>query len=328
MILVTGATGHLGNVIVNNLLKKGKKVRAFVLPKDNIDHIRSEDLEIKYGDITNYESINNAIIGCSYIIHTAAIVSIGNTYKQKDIFKVNVYGLENVLKSALNNNIKKVIYISSIHAFNETKENLLITEKNPIIAKRHKVPYAKSKALAYEVVKKYRQKDLKIDVLFPTGIIGPYDYRKGNNALYPIRQFLNAKKSKQYYFDAGYDFVDVRDVSEVTIKMLEDKTTNNEFIISGQYITLKDIYLTVAKALNKKIKLVKVPNFLVSFGIRFAYFFNKIYKIKMPITPQALKILASKHRISSNKLKTDIGFVPKKIELSLKDTVKFMKENN
>lgn len=191
MILVTGATGHLGNVVVNDLVANNKSVRAFVLPGDNIDHLENLPIEISYGNVTDLNSIKESMTDVTTIIHTAAIVSIGNTFKAKDIYAVNVGGLENILIAALSYNIKKIIYISSIHAFNELKDSLIITEDTSTDVKKHRIPYAKSKAMALDIVSKYRNKGLDIDVLFPTGIIGPYDYRKGNNALYPIRQFLD-----------------------------------------------------------------------------------------------------------------------------------------
>lgn len=127
-----------------------------------------------------------------------------------------------------------------------------------------------------------------------------------------------------YYFNAGYDFVDVRDVAKVVVKALDRTSQNSDFIISGEYISLKDIYSTIAGFVGKTVKLVKVPVMFVKIGVYVAYFFNKIFKIKMPITPQALKILTSKHRISSDKLKTSMGFVARGIKESLEDSVRFI----
>lgn len=327
MILVTGATGHLGNVIVRQLVATKKKVRAFVLPNDDIRHIIELPIEIVYGNVLDIESIEKALIGCNYIIHTAALVSIGNTFSSKDIYNVNVNGLENVLNTAIKQDIKKVIYVSSIHAFNELKNSLTITEETPTDPNKHIVPYAKSKAMALEVVKKKRQEGLVIDILFPTGIIGPYDYKKANNALFPIRLLLSSKKKRIYYFKAGYDFVDVRDVAKISIQMINCKKENNEYIISGEYITLKNIYATIAAFTNANKKYVKVPRFFLVIGIYILYFFTKIFKKKSPITPQAFRILTSKHHISSNKVRKELKFKPLDIKESLIDSVVFIENN-
>lgn len=325
MILVTGATGHLGNVILSELVHTKQEVRAFVLPNDDVSHIKDLNADIFYGNVLDQKSVDLAIKGCEYIIHTAALVSIGNTFNATDIYNVNVQGLKNVLDSAKQHHVKKVVYVSSIHAFNELKKSLIITEDTQKNPKLHFIPYAKSKALALEVVKEAREGGLLIDVLFPTGIIGPFDYKKGNNALYPIRKFLSVNNKKTFYFNAGYDFVDVRDVAKITIKMLSRKKTNNEYIISGEYISLKKIYTTLKEYTKKNVKLVKVPNIFLIIGIHIYYFFMKLFRKKAPITPQAFKILTSKHKPCSNKARLELDFEPRDIRVSLIDSVKFIK---
>lgn len=324
MVLVTGATGHLGNTILKELVKRGIKARAFVLPNDEITHIKELPAEIFYGNILDMATIDIAMKGCSYVIHTAALVSIGNTFAAKDILNVNVVGVKNILESARNHNIKKVVHVSSIHAFNTIKGEKLITELTLKDPKKHNIVYARSKALALEVIADARSEGQIIDVLFPTGIIGPFDYKKANNALYPIRQFLRTRSNRIFYFKAGYDFVDVRDVAKIAVDMIDIKTINNEFIISGEYITLKDIYNNIAVYKHKSVKLVKVPRFFLVIGIHVYFFFVKLFRKKAPITPQAFEILTSKQRISSDKIKKTSDFKPMSIKQSLKDSVDFI----
>ncbi|HKL61436.1 MAG TPA: NAD-dependent epimerase/dehydratase family protein [Acholeplasma sp.] len=328
MILVTGATGHLGNVILRELVKRNVAVRAFVLTGDDISHIKDLPIEIVYGNILDIVTLDEAMNNVTGVIHTAALVSIGNTFKTKDIFNVNVYGLSNVLESAKRHEVKQFVHVSSIHAFNEIKGEVLITEKTSTDPNKHRIPYAKSKALALAEISKYRDLGLNINVLFPTGIIGPSDYMKKNNALLPIRLFLKTESKRHFYFNAGYDFVDVRDVAVIASKLLLEHRGNHDFILSGEYISLKEIYEVIAKYKHKAIKLVKVPNFFLVIGIHIYFFFCKLFRKKAPITPQAFKILTSKQRISSKKLRTSLKFTPRSVSASLIDSVKFIEIND
>lgn len=324
MILVTGATGHVGNTIIRDLLENNKDVRAFVLKGESVEHIKNLPIEIVYGDLLDSESLYKAMIGCNIIIHTAALVSIGNKYTEKQIMNVNVNGFENLLKLALKINIERIIYISSIHAFNELKRNKYIDEATSTIPKLNHSPYARSKAEALKLVRYFREKGMDISVLYPTGITGPYDYLERNNTLEVIRHFIKSKSKKVYYFEGGYDFVDVRDVSKVSLKVLDSNIRNNEYILSAGRISLLDIYEIISKYLNVSPKFIKIPIWLIRIGTNIAQVFAKIFKKKIDITPQAVNILLSKCEIKTNKIKEEMNFRFITIEKSVIDSLRFM----
>ena len=76
MNLVTGATGHIGNVLVKELLKRGEKVKAFVLPGEDLSPLEGLNIEIVEGDVMNPDSITPAMKGVNYVFHLAGIISI------------------------------------------------------------------------------------------------------------------------------------------------------------------------------------------------------------------------------------------------------------
>ncbi|RPH61575.1 MAG: NAD-dependent epimerase/dehydratase family protein [Chloroflexi bacterium] len=83
MILVTGATGHIGNVLVRELVKRGEKVRALALPGDNLSPLAGLDVEFVTGDVLDIESLRAACRGAQDVFHLAAIITImpGKTSK-------------------------------------------------------------------------------------------------------------------------------------------------------------------------------------------------------------------------------------------------------
>ena len=116
MNLVTGATGHIGNVLVRELVERGEKVRAFVLPQEDLKPIADLDIEIIYGNVLDQESLAKAFSGIDTVFHLAGIISIssGTDYM---VQQVNVEGTKNVVSAAMTAGVKKFIYTSSIHAF-------------------------------------------------------------------------------------------------------------------------------------------------------------------------------------------------------------------
>ncbi len=96
MNLVTGATGHIGNVVIRELLIRGKKVRAFVLPGEDLSPLNGLDIEIVEGNVLDRPSLDRAMKGIRTVYHLAGMISImpGEYEKMR---RVNVDGTKNVL---------------------------------------------------------------------------------------------------------------------------------------------------------------------------------------------------------------------------------------
>ena len=89
MIVVTGATGHIGNNLVRALVKRGHRVRCMVLPGESLVPLGGLDVEIVEGDVRDIESLYKAFDGAQLVFHLASIISLlpGN---EKLLEEVNV----------------------------------------------------------------------------------------------------------------------------------------------------------------------------------------------------------------------------------------------
>ena len=115
MNLVTGATGHIGNVLVRTLLEKGHKVRALVLPGEDLSPLQGLDVGILEGDVLCQESLEPAFAGVDVVFHLAGLISI--LPRRDDLVEqVNILGTQNALQAALNAGVGRFVYTSSIHA--------------------------------------------------------------------------------------------------------------------------------------------------------------------------------------------------------------------
>ena len=103
--VVTGATGHIGNVLVRKLYERGYQVVAFVLKNDNIDIFKGLNIEYKYGDVNDIESLEKAFFGVDVVFHLAGIIDIGNGNKSR-MYKVNVEGTKNVVDVCKKDGVK------------------------------------------------------------------------------------------------------------------------------------------------------------------------------------------------------------------------------
>lgn len=76
MWLVTGATGHIGNVLVRQLLERGHKVRALILPNESRRPLKNLGVEMVEGDVLDLSSLFNSLRGVRGIFHLAGVISI------------------------------------------------------------------------------------------------------------------------------------------------------------------------------------------------------------------------------------------------------------
>ena len=173
--LVTGAAGFLGGTVCRELVKKGEKVRAFVLPNDKAMQYVPKEAEIIEGDLCDMESLqrffdvpkDKEII----VLHIASIVTVNPEYNQK-VMDVNVGGTENVIALCKKYNVKKLVYCSSTGAIPELPKGTAIKEINHFGTEGLQDCYSQSKALATQKVLDAAGEGLNATVLLALMVIG------------------------------------------------------------------------------------------------------------------------------------------------------------
>lgn len=127
-IMVFGGTGSIGTEIVTQLLKYNPKtIRIISNTENELWESRMQFYESRYklryflGDIRNLERITRALKGVDYVFNAAAVKHVFiSEYNPMEAINVNIHGLENIIEACLNNNVKKLIHISTDKAVNPT----------------------------------------------------------------------------------------------------------------------------------------------------------------------------------------------------------------
>ena len=112
-VLVTGATGFLGNRLVKRLVDEGYAVRALVRTSSNVSALRKLSVEIAIGDLGDPASIATAVRGVDVVVHTGA----GTSGTVEDSNRATIGGTRNVLESCKTTEVKKLVYISSCNVY-------------------------------------------------------------------------------------------------------------------------------------------------------------------------------------------------------------------
>jgi dihydroflavonol-4-reductase len=322
MILVTGATGHIGNVLVRKLIEKGEKVRALIWRGEDTTPIQGLEVEQVIGDVLDPGSLEAAFQGVEKVFHLAGVISIlpGDN---SPVQRINVEGTRNILAAARAAGVQRLVYTSSIHAIHRPPLGVLIDETLPFDPNNSYGPYDRSKAEASLEVQKAVAEGLDAVIVCPTGVIGPYDYRRSEMGSV-ISDAAMGKPSP--YVDGAYDFVDVRDVADGMILADEKGRKGENYILSGQRISVRYLLDTVREVTGKAFTCIKIPLRVAKLMAGFTPAYYRWSKTKPRFTAYSLDVLQSNSTISHAKATLELGYRPRTLYESIKDTARWFLE--
>lgn len=324
MVLVTGASGHIGNVLVRRLIEQGEPVR--VLTKSGkkpqwLDHL---DFEVVKGDLRDQSAVFAAVEGVNEVFHLASKISI-SSFDSKELTDINVLGTQHVVDACLHHGIKRMVYTSSVHALPEGKHGTAITEECDFSGKDLFGAYARTKAAATKYVLDAVEKGLDAVICYPSGVMGPFDYR-GSEAGRLIRDYASNKLP--VYIDGEYNFVDVRDVVNGILLARKKGRTGQGYILAGERMTLNQFFEILSGFESKMRKpKVKIP-LPIAIGSAWALeSVCRVIKAKPMFTVYAIKVLQSNCEISSDKARSELGYSARSMNESIRDGLEWLKEN-
>lgn len=325
LYFVTGAAGHLGSVITQQLIKTGKHVRALILPDEK--HV-PEMADVYFGDVCDKESVKKCFENLNgrdlIVIHCAGIVSIASKFNQA-VFDVNVTGTKNIVDLCQEYNVSKLIYVSSVHAIPEKPKGITITETSAFSPDRVVGLYAKTKAEATAYVLDAARQGLNACVVHPSGITGPYDHGRGHITTLVIDYY---KRRLTSGIKGGYDFVDVRDVANGIITACDKGKQGECYILSNEFFKVSEI-LDMLHEITGKSKITNyLPLWFINATAPLAELYYKVLKQPPLFTSYSLYTLNSNALFSHQKATTELGYTARNMKETLNDTVTWLKENN
>ena len=249
MILVTGGTGFLGAYVIKNLVEKGVPVRAirrssklpFFIPKEI--NARVEWVE---GDVLDVVSLDEAMQGVKAIVHSAAIVSFAKD-KRREMYQVNVEGTANVVNTALENNIQRLVHVSSVAALGRTTKAETVSEDKKWEDNSNNTHYAISKHNAEVHAWRAFAEGMEGAIINPSTILGYGDWNQTSCAI-----FKNAYREFPWYTRGVNGFVGVEDVAEVAVQLLHSGINQKRFIVNAENWGFQQLFNCIAEGFHRK----------------------------------------------------------------------------
>ncbi len=296
--LITGGAGFLGINLTRYLLARGHHVVSLDIADFNYPE-RDRIKAIK-GDIRDRSSVDRAMEGVQIVVHTAAALPL---YRKEDIFSTDLDGTRNVLQSAFEHGVERVIHISSTAVYGIPDHHPLY-EDDPL----HGVgPYGEAKVKAEQICLEYRAKGMCVPIIRPKSFVGPerlgvfallYDWAKdGKN--FPMIGSGNNR----------YQLLDVEDLCEAIYlcATLDRDRVNDTFNIGArEFTTMREDYQAVLDAAGFGKKIIPLPAAPVIWALRIleALHLSPLYK-------WVYETAATDSFVSIEKAERVLGFTPK-----------------
>ncbi len=320
-VLVTGATGFLGEHLCRVLVERGHQVRGLarsrsgVLTDLGVEHVR--------GDVLSGPELDQALVGVVAVFHLAGAVSRDPADAQR-MMRLHVDGTRRVLERMAAAGITRMVLASTSGTIGVSRDETVLDETAPyaeeIVAGW---PYYASKIYQERLAFEHGTRlGIEVVAVNPSLLLGPGDRRLSSTG--DVRKFLKGKIPTVP--DGGMNFVDARDAAAATASALEHGRAGERYLLGGPNWTMKEFFGRLGRVSNVSPPRLKLPSKLNRWG---ASLIEELWRHRGKEPPvDRISVEMAEHFwwIDSRKAEAELGFVARDPQLTLVDTVSYLRQ--
>jgi nucleoside-diphosphate-sugar epimerase len=317
-VFVTGATGFIGGHVVRRLSERGDEVVALVRDPAKAGHLEALGVTLVQGDLSDREQLRSAMEGSDAAIHGAAVYEVGIPAGQReDMRQANVVGTENALGAALRANVPRVVYISTIGAYGNTR-GVLVDETHEHPRDGYTSYYEQTKTEAHDVARRLIDEGLPCVIVQPGVVYGPDDHSATGKQM---QDFLDGRMPALAFPDLGMNAVHVDDVAAGVLLALDQGTVGESYNLGGEITTMRGLIETLARVSGKRAPKRDIPTGLLRAITPFGPLVGKL----MGQPPNLRELISSADGVTfwakHDKAMAELGYSPRGLEQGLRDTL-------
>jgi farnesol dehydrogenase len=322
-VLVTGATGYVGQRLAFRLAESGATVHALCRSAEKAKALKHDRIRVFPGDIADKESLRRAAEGCRQAYHAAALVSVWSK-DPDDYARVNVGGTINVLEAAASEGVERIVITSTAGVFGPSHGGL-VDEATP-----RRVPffneYESSKAEMHAAVRAKAAEGVHAVIVCPTRVYGPGPMVEGNAVTRMVQRYIegrwralpgDGRKSGNYVY--------IQDVVDGHLAAMAKGRSGEAYILGGENATYRDFFAQLAEVSGKDQRLYPVP---IRALMAFAWSEQKRadwFGRKPLVTPSWVRRYNHDWANSSAKATAELGYAPRALKDGLRSTVDWLR---
>ncbi len=322
-ILVTGASGFVGTWVTKKLLDRGHDVRVLSRTGRAEFEYDTSKLEIVRGDVSDYASLLKATENIHSIFHLAGVVGYSRAARQ-DMVKTNVVGTQNVIEACAKSKCQRLVHMSSVVAVGASFDGQKpLNEESAYNIHHLDLGYFETKHEAEKLVRAAVQAG-QIDavMLNPSTIYGPGDAKKGSRNT----QVKVARGKFPFYTSGGVNIIHIDDAVDALYRAWEVGRSGERYILCGENITIKELFMTIANAAGVSAPKIYLPNAVV-LGIGKVGDWLEKNGRKGPINTENAWASILYHWFDNAKAKRELGLKTRPAADAILSSVNWMKNN-
>jgi len=325
-VLITGATGFIGNHVARLCLERGKDVRVMVMPGEDRSPLDGMEVEFVEGNLLDPDSLPKAVAGVEQLYHLAALFAIWT--KDPDLhYKINVDGARHMMESAMRAGVQKIVYTSSIAAIGVAGGGQLANEETPFNCWPWASEYILSKFISHHVVKGMLADGLPATTVMPGLPFGPGDRAPTPTGTMIIGTLRGKMKN---YWDGGVCPVDVRDVAMGHILAMEKGVIGQDYILANTQANMSNReFLQLIGQIGgvEQVARNKVSTKTMLRVARTMEFISKITGRAPMTTVKNTRFVLQDCHVDASKAIRELGLPQTPIETALKDSIDWFRSN-
>jgi dihydroflavonol-4-reductase len=300
-ILVTGATGLLGNNVVRLLLERAHAVRVLARETSDPRPLDGLDVDVVRGDVCDPDSVNRACDGASAVIHSAGYVQIGRAHLDRHR-RINVEGTRNVAEAARAAGVR-LVHVSSCDAVGFDSLGKPADEDTPL-ADPLPVPYVITKREAERVVLDEISRGLDAVIVNPGFMLGPWDWKPSSG-----RMLLEVGTGKGFLAPRGwFSLCDARDVALGVLAALERGEAGRRYILAGTTLSYVDAWRMFADATGRRRPWGQAGPVMLWLAGRGGDLWTRITGREPPVNSGAIALASLPKSYTSRRAETELGY--------------------
>jgi dihydroflavonol-4-reductase len=317
-VLVTGATGFMGRVLVGRLLEEGRAVRVLERrPGDAFDGLAVERVT---GDVTKPETLSAACAGAEIVFNLAGVLS----YDAKDearLQAVNVDGLAHLLGAAKAAGCRRVVHVSSVAAVGYTDDPARpLNEESPFPEGAWRNRYARTKRLGEEVALRAVADGQDVVMVCPGFLLGAGDVNRINT--FVVEEYLRGVLRTTVA--GGVSSVDVRDVAEGLLAAERRGVSGRRYILTSEdgNLSHRDFFRLAGDADGRRRRTFELPPALLMAGTRI----GSALRLPLPLSYEEVEAACHWWFVTPARAMDELGFRPRPVREAMEATVRYLRE--
>lgn len=322
-ILITGASGYLGNKLAHTMANRGYMVNALVRNDAAVELLRHTNIKIFKGDVLNKQSLREAIKGCKQVFHAAA--KVGAWANDRSVFyAINVEGTRNVMEEAVYSKVDKIIYTSTCGVIGPTLNGPLNEDSERLSG--FDIDYDLSKKLAEDLIMKYSNDGVNVAIVSPSKVYGPGNVSHSLTANAIIDSFLK-KKIALIPSPGNYEvcFAYIDDIVYGHLLAMQNAKRGEKYILGGINISYFEFFDHIRKIANSHGKIIRVSKKIIQAWAHLQELNHKFWNSPVRFTVKSVNHLFSNYTFSSEKAINQLGYSITPLDKALTNTIHFLK---